>query len=90
MLTDAKSLAAVVNKGIFLSGSITAGDPFYMKWSNFLHRTHTSYNYSGVVVFFFLMFSSKQSAVNLLRTDKTQTKLIYPILRWEKHFFVLV
>lgn len=31
MLTDAKSLAAAVNEGIFLSGFITAGDPFYMK-----------------------------------------------------------
>lgn len=49
MLTDAKSLPAVVNEGIFLSGAITAGDPFYMKWSNFIHHTHASYNYSRLV-----------------------------------------
>lgn len=56
MLKDAKSLAAAVNKGVFLPGFITAGDPFYMKWSNFIHRTHQTRNYSWVLFFFVFCF----------------------------------
>lgn len=68
MLKDAKSLAAAVNNGVFLPGFITAGDPFYMKWSNFIHRTHRTRNYSRVLFFLFFvfrMFSSKQSLISI-------------------------